>query len=259
MSPTPDVWNRRLFGCAMAAAAALGPKTLFTPQCVRADDSIRVIGDDGRPVAPPQPPSRALAAKPLTQAEVERRLGQIPVIVLVNEDDSPYFTSKDGGLQVRSCAPLVSVVPGRLTSGGTPQRPSLLMPLFPAAGGLLLPRPDRRPARAARAAHLPARRPSQARLPGRGLLPASAGRPEGTGGQPTAPAVAEANRQREPGTAGGRAPLAAGADAVPQPFCLYGPCARRLRLFPRRQTAENLCAACVQACPFLGLESRIGE
>jgi hypothetical protein len=108
MSPT-----RRLV--ALAAVAALGPNTLLTPQHVRADDGIRVIGDDGRPVAPPPPPARAVAAaKPLSQPEVERCLGQIPVIALVNKDDSPYFTSKDGDSQVRRRALFVSVVPGWL-------------------------------------------------------------------------------------------------------------------------------------------------
>lgn len=90
----------------LAAAAGLGPGTLLTPERVRAENGLRAIGDDGRPVAPSPPPALATtAAKPLSQLEVERRLQQIPVIALVNEDDSPYFTSKDGGSQVGGGAP----------------------------------------------------------------------------------------------------------------------------------------------------------
>jgi len=51
------------------------------------------------PFSLPAPPASA-AASELSIKEVNKRLGAIPVVAVVNEQDSPYFTSSEGATQV---------------------------------------------------------------------------------------------------------------------------------------------------------------
>ena len=67
----PALLSRRLLGCALAVLAASGWR------------------------------EQTGATTALSTADVERRLNQIPLVALVNAEDSPYFTASEGTAQVK--------------------------------------------------------------------------------------------------------------------------------------------------------------